>query len=167
MSSAFIGLGSNLGERLDNLRRALAQLDAVNEIIIRDLSALYETSPVGGQEQGHFLNACARLDTSLSPTKLLLTMLDAENSLGRVRKERWGPRIIDLDLLVYEKIVINSPLLILPHPRLIERDFVLIPLAEIAPDLIPPGQTKTIKEILLSRPSTEDVTLFKKNPWFR
>lgn len=165
MNKAYLGLGSNLGRRLENLRNALKQLTSAENIIIMAISSIYETRPVGGPEQGPYLNACVKLATSLSPTKLLLTMQAVEDNLGRIRKERWGPRTIDLDLLIYENILINSPLLELPHPRMTERDFVLIPLAEIAPDLIIPGQAITLKELLLSRSPTEDVVLYQQNPW--
>jgi 2-amino-4-hydroxy-6-hydroxymethyldihydropteridine diphosphokinase len=167
MNKAYLGLGSNLGRRLENLKKALRQLTSTEDIIIRAISAVYETRPVGGPEQGPYLNACVKLETALSPTKLLLAMQTVEDNLGRVRKERWGPRTIDLDLLIYENILINSPLLELPHPRIVERDFVLIPLAEIAPNLIIPGQTITVKDLLSSRPPTEDIVLYKQNPWFR
>jgi 2-amino-4-hydroxy-6-hydroxymethyldihydropteridine diphosphokinase len=139
MSNACIALGSNLGDRAKNLRTALEMLSQADRIKIDAVSAIYETAPVGGPEQGPYLNACAALTTELPPTKLLLAILDIEEKMGRVREVRWGPRIIDLDLLLYETVMMNTPLLELPHPRMGERDFVLIPLADIAPDLIIPG----------------------------
>ncbi len=162
---AYISLGTNLGDRLDNLMRALELLQKEVDTKIIMVSAIYETAPVGGPDQGPFLNACVILETALSPTKLLLGMLEIENKLGRVRKERWGPRVIDLDLLIYDEIRMNTPLLELPHPRLSERDFVLVPLADIAPALIVPGQSKKVADILAARPVTKDVKLFLPAGW--
>ncbi len=164
-NKAYISLGTNLGNRLDNLTRALNMLQKETGVKIIAVSALYETAPVGGPEQGPFLNACAILETALSPTKLLLEMLAVEDRLGRVRKERWGPRVIDLDLLIYAEIRMTTPLIGLPHPRLIERDFVLVPLADIAPELIIPGQSKKVADLLAARPGTEDVKLFLPAGW--
>ena len=166
MKSAYIALGANLGNRLDNLKRSLKLLSTKRGITVTAISAVYETEPVGGPGQEPFLNACAKVRTSLTPTILMLKMLDVENNMGRVREERWGPRLIDLDLLVYNRTRINSPLLELPHPRLVERDFVLIPLADIAPNLTIPGQEKTVREILANRKSTGDVRLFLPPEWY-
>ena len=163
---AYIALGTNLGDRLQYLKQALELLRQNAGIDITALSAIYETAPVGGPDQGAFLNACAALKTALSPTKLLLEMLAIEDKLGRVRKERWGPRVIDLDLLIYDQVRMNTPLLGLPHPRLSERDFVLVPLADIAPALVIPGQNKKVAAILAARPLTEDVKLFLPAGWY-
>lgn len=162
---AYVALGSNLGERLQYLKQALELLQQNAGTNITALSAVYETAPVGGPDQDAFLNACAALETALSPTKLLLEMLAIEDKLGRVRKERWGPRVIDLDLLIYDQVRMNTPLLELPHPRLSERDFVLVPLADIAPALIVPGQSKKVADILAARPLTNDVKLFLPAGW--
>lgn len=166
MSNACIALGSNLGDRAKNLKTALAMLTQTERIRITALSAVYETAPVGGPEQGPYLNACAAIATELSPTLLLRTMLDIEEKMGRIREVHWGPRIIDLDLLLYEKVMINTPLLELPHPRMGERDFVLIPLADIAPDLIIPGLNRPVSMILASRPANKDVKLYLPQGWF-
>lgn len=166
MKIAYISLGSNLGERLENLKHALGMLEREKGITVQAVSAVYETAPVGGPEQGPFLNACAVLATDLSPTLLLLRLLEIENVMGRVRNERWGPRIIDLDLLIFNGVKMNTPLLELPHPRLTERDFVLIPLADIAPDLFIPTKGKTVSEILASRRAASDIQLFQSPSWF-
>jgi len=166
MKKAYIALGSNLGNRLENLKHSLKLLSTERGITVTAISAVYETEPVGGPGQGPFLNACAKVRTRLTPTILLLEMLDVENNMGRVREERWGPRLIDLDLLVYDRTTISSPLLELPHPRLVERDFVLIPLADIAPNLTIPGQEKTVSEIISNRKSTDDVKLFLPSGWY-
>ncbi|MGM0688517.1 MAG: 2-amino-4-hydroxy-6-hydroxymethyldihydropteridine diphosphokinase [Bacillota bacterium] len=165
MKKAYIALGSNLGNRLENLKRSLKLLSNEKGLYITAISDVYETKPIGGPGQGYFLNACAELRTILTPTILLQKMLDVENTMGRVRVERWGPRLIDLDLLVYNKSQINSPLLELPHPRLLLRDFVLIPLADIAPDLIIPGQENTVSEIISNRKTTDDVKPFLPSDW--
>jgi 2-amino-4-hydroxy-6-hydroxymethyldihydropteridine diphosphokinase len=166
MTAAHIALGSNLGDRAANLRTALEMLAQTAGISITAVSAIYETAPVGGPEQDHYLNACAALDTELTPTRLLLMMLDIEEKIGRVRKVRWGPRIIDLDLLLYGEIMMNTPLLELPHPRMSERDFVLIPLADIAPDQIIPGLNQTVALTLAGRPKNEEVKLFLPTGWY-
>jgi 2-amino-4-hydroxy-6-hydroxymethyldihydropteridine diphosphokinase len=165
MTAAHIALGSNLGNRAANLRTALEMLAQTAGISITAVSAIYETAPVGGPEQDPYLNACAALVTKLTPTRLLLMMLDIEKKMGRVRKVRWGPRIIDLDLLLYGEIMMNTPLLELPHPRMSERDFVLIPLADIAPNQIIPGLNQTVALILAGRPMNEEVKLYLPPGW--
>jgi 2-amino-4-hydroxy-6-hydroxymethyldihydropteridine diphosphokinase len=158
MKNAYIALGTNLGERLENLKRAVELINKEDALEVKSLSSVYETKPIGGPEQGNFLNACALIKSELTPTMLLLKLLEIENIMGRVREERWGPRIIDLDLLVYENVSMNTPLLELPHPRLTERDFVLIPLSDIAPDLVITGSGKTVYNLLSTRPKADDVT---------
>lgn len=166
MSTAYIALGSNLGERTVNLKTALQRLAQTDRVAIGAVSAVFETAPVGGPEQqGSYLNACAAIVTELSPTQLLLAMLDIEEKMGRVRDVHWGPRIIDLDLLLYGITIMNTPLLELPHPRMSERDFVLVPLAAIAPDQIIPGLNQTVAMILAGRPENEDVKLFLPTGW--
>lgn len=167
MKTAYIALGSNLGDRIENLKRALDLLSDEQEISVIKVSPVYETAPVGGPEQGPFLNACAALETDLPPEKLLLNMLQIEDEMGRVREERWGPRLIDLDLLVYEFETVNTELLVLPHPRLAERGFVLIPLADIAPGLTVPGYNKTVSELLLLLPDNKGISLFQPGNWFK
>lgn len=165
MKKAYIALGSNLGKRIENLKRALELLNMEQDISVLKVSPVYETAPVGGPEQGQFLNACASLETDLPPEELLLKMLHIEDELGRVREERWGPRLIDLDLLIYEDKIVNTELLELPHPRLVERGFVLVPLADIAPKLIVPGYDKTITELLSLLPDTEGIRKFLPTNW--
>jgi len=131
--TAFIALGSNMGDRQALLMQALQQLDS-EAIKIRRISAIYETDPVGFTEQPAFLNMAARIETVLEPLRLLHVMQTAERELGRIRLERWGPRTIDLDLLHYEGVVMNTEELILPHPRMMERGFVLVPLYDCMSD---------------------------------
>ena len=140
MATAFVGIGSNLGDRESHLRHALELLAAEDGIEIVAASVLRETEPVGPVEQGPFLNGAIEVATELPPRELLERLLDIEQRLGRVRRERFGPRTIDLDLLVYEEEVVDEPGLTLPHPRLHERRFALEPLAELAPGLVLPGR---------------------------
>jgi 2-amino-4-hydroxy-6-hydroxymethyldihydropteridine diphosphokinase len=140
MASAFVGLGANLGDREGTVRRAVELLAATAGIEVVAVSALSETDPVGRLDQPRFLNGVAELDTTLGPRELLATLLDVERELGRERRERWGPRTIDLDLLLYGPEQIDEPGLTVPHPRLHERRFALEPLAELDPDLDVPGR---------------------------
>ena len=140
---AFVGLGSNLGEREATLWKALEGLGATEGIEVVAVSSFRETDPVGVVDQPRFVNAAAALETSLSPRELLERLLDVERSLGRDRavEERWGPRTLDLDLLLYGGETIDEPGLEVPHPRLAERAFVLEPLLELDPDLrLPDGR---------------------------
>jgi len=132
---AYVGLGSNLGDREATIRAAVAALPGVVAI-----SQLRETEPVGVTEQPAFLNGAVRLETGLSPRELLDTLLEIERGLGRERRERWGPRTIDLDLLLYGGETVDEPGLTVPHPSLHERRFVLEPLAELDPELVVPGR---------------------------
>ncbi|MGG3839011.1 2-amino-4-hydroxy-6-hydroxymethyldihydropteridine diphosphokinase [Paenibacillus thiaminolyticus] len=130
---AYIALGANLGDRERSLQEALAKLDAHPGIRVAACSDIYETEPVGYTDQPQFLNMAAQVASTLAPPDLLRVMLDIELEMGRVRDVRWGPRVIDLDLLYMEGFEMDSPELTLPHPRMGERLFVLIPLADIVP----------------------------------
>jgi 2-amino-4-hydroxy-6-hydroxymethyldihydropteridine diphosphokinase len=138
--TAFVGIGSNLGDREGNLRQAVALLSAEDGIDVVAVSQIRETDPVGPVEQGQFLNGAVWIETGLGPRELLERLLTVEQRLGRVRGERWGPRTIDLDLLVYGNQVVDEPGLTVPHPRLHERRFALEPLADLAPGLKIPGK---------------------------
>ncbi|MFC3788737.1 2-amino-4-hydroxy-6-hydroxymethyldihydropteridine diphosphokinase [Paenibacillus sp. GCM10012307] len=132
--AAFIALGSNMGNRDELLLQALHRLNIHPEVEIQVVSAMYETDPVGFTEQPAFLNMAARIETVLAPLDLLHVMQNIEKELGRVRHERWGPRTIDLDLLHYEGVTMDTEELILPHPRMMERGFVLVPLKDCMSD---------------------------------
>jgi 2-amino-4-hydroxy-6-hydroxymethyldihydropteridine diphosphokinase len=136
---AYVGLGANLGPREITLLRAVDLLAETEGVEVQAVSQLRETEPVGVVEQPRFLNGAVVLDTSLSPRELLDRLLEIERELGRVRDVRWGPRVVDLDLLVYGDRQIDEPGLRVPHPRLHERRFALEPLAELDPELDVPG----------------------------
>ena len=128
---AYLSLGSNIGNRSENCKKALRELNKVDGIKLLATSNLYETRPVGYEDQANFVNMAAKIETDLSPSRLLFEMQNIEKRLGREKSFRWGPRIIDLDILLYGDKIINMPDLNIPHPRMNERAFVLIPLAEI------------------------------------
>ena len=141
MERAYVGLGSNLGDREATLRRAVARLDAAPGVAVAAVSSFRETEPVGVEDQPMFLNAAAALETELEPRPLLQLLLATERDLGRTRTgPRLGPRIVDLDLLLYGGRRIAEPGLAVPHPRLHERAFVLEPLAELDERLVVPGR---------------------------
>ena len=146
MSIAYIALGSNLGDKEKNLRRAIMLL-LQQGIDVEKVSSFISTEPYGVTDQPQFLNAVCRVSTSLAPLALLDVLLATELAMGRVRLRHWGERNIDLDLLLYEDVVIDEPRLRLPHPDMQNRDFVLLPLAEIAPELVHPTLKKSIKEL--------------------
>jgi 2-amino-4-hydroxy-6-hydroxymethyldihydropteridine diphosphokinase len=136
---AYVGLGANIGPREVTLLRAVDLLAEADDVEVLAVSQLRETDPVGMVNQPRFLNGAARIDTSLPPRTLLELLLRIEQCLGRVREERWGPRTVDLDLLVYGDVTVDEPGLRVPHPRLHERRFALEPLAELDPELVVPG----------------------------
>ena len=135
MKTAFLGLGSNLGDRRGHLAEALRCLAADPAISIVGGSSVYESKPVGVIEQPDFLNMVVQVETTHPPLSLLSSCLGVEARLGRERRERWGPRNIDIDVLIYDQLLWCDDRLVLPHPRMRERSFVLTPLAEIAPDV--------------------------------
>lgn len=148
-ATAYIALGSNLGDREGLIRAAIRALNAVPGIRVTRVSSLLENAAVGGPAGSpSFLNAAAELQTSLEPAELLSRMLEIERSLGRVRRERWSPRTIDLDLLLYEDQVIDTQELRVPHPRMHERWFVLKPLTELVPDATHPVLNRAIAVLL-------------------
>lgn len=158
-SSAHIALGSNLGDREMNLLRAIAEIGKIPGTKIRALSGFYDTQPVGRVEQDNFLNSVLRIETSLTPQELLSELQRIETDVfKRKRTIHWGPRSIDLDILLYDNRVIAEENLVIPHPRLHERRFVLVPLAEIDPDLVHPQLNKNVAELLRSSDSNEVVT---------
>lgn len=134
MAKAFLSIGTNIGERLDNLNSAVSGLAAVEQIKIIKVSSVYETDAVGYEDQAAFLNIVVEIETSFAPVELLDFCLALELKLGRVRLFKWGPRLIDIDILLYEDVKLDTEKLKIPHPYMKERAFVMIPLIEISPD---------------------------------
>ncbi|MBC1533403.1 2-amino-4-hydroxy-6-hydroxymethyldihydropteridine diphosphokinase [Listeria seeligeri] len=134
MAKAFLSIGTNMGERLDNLNSAVSGLAAVEQIKIINVSSVYETDAVGYEDQAAFLNIVVEIETSFAPVELLDFCLALELELGRVRLFKWGPRLIDIDILLYEDVKLDTEKLKIPHPYMKERAFVMIPLIEISPD---------------------------------
>ena len=139
MTRAAIGLGSNLGDRAGHIQHAVGALTGMGGLV--RVSSLYETAPVGGRKQGNYLNAVAVIDTELTPPELLQRCLEIERARGRERRERWGPRTLDLDILLYGRLAVTDQALTTPHPRLTQRRFVLEPLLEAWPDAVLPDGT--------------------------
>ncbi len=148
MPRAWIGLGSNLGDRLGYIRKALASVERIPETALTAVSSLYDTAPMGREDQPRFLNAVAEVTTELDPAALLGELRAIEDCCGRIRRDVWGPRTLDLDLLVYDDVRVSSDELTVPHPRLAERAFVLVPLAEIAPEVAVPGLGRDVSALL-------------------
>jgi 2-amino-4-hydroxy-6-hydroxymethyldihydropteridine diphosphokinase len=145
---SYIALGSNLGDRLEHLRSGAQLLEVHQGIRITGKSRIFETEPVGGPDnQGAYLNAVVRLESQFTARHLLDVLLETELQRGRVRSERWGPRTLDLDLLIHGLEEIDEPGLIVPHPRLHERAFVLEPLGDLAPELEVPGLGETVQAL--------------------
>lgn len=139
MTEAYLGIGSNVGDRTDFCRSAVELLRGSQGIRVAATSSLYETSPVGGPPQRSFVNLVVRVTTELTPQELLLVCKDIEARLGREESEiRWGPRVVDLDVLTYGEEKLNEPDLEIPHPRMTQRRFVLVPLLEVDPDAADP-----------------------------
>lgn len=156
--TVYLGLGSNLGDRLEMLRGARQALQRNPAVTVVTSSPLYETAPVGGAEgQGPYLNAVLKIDTVLSPENLLHLCRQVEQGFGRQRRERWGPRTLDLDILFFGSVIQMDVDLVLPHPRLHERAFVLYPLVDIDPDIVHPVVYRTAHELLLRLDVTEGV----------
>ena len=155
--TVYIALGTNLGERLDNLRAALDTM--APDVTVLAESHVYETAPWGFEDQPAFLNMAVKAETDLEPEALLKYLKQIEAELGREKSVRWGPRLIDLDILFYDDLIIDTPPLVIPHPRLHERGFVLVPLSDIASKFIHPVFGSHVKE-LLAEIDTEGIIRF-------
>lgn len=157
MATVFLGLGTNLGDRFANLRAAVSALAQVAEV--EALSRVYETAPLYVTDQPAFLNMAARVRTDLAPRPLLDGLKTIEAELGRVASVRFGPRLIDLDILLYGGVVVDTPDLTIPHPRLPERRFALAPLADVAAEVVHPLADRTVEQLLGALPGDDDVVV--------
>ena len=145
----FLSLGTNIGDRLENLKKSCFLIDKKEEIKIISKSKIYETSPMENLNQEYFLNQVIKVDTEIKPLKLLKIIKNIENNMGRIQiKERYMPRIIDIDILAYDAILFNNHKLSIPHPKIKSRKFILKPWSDIAPDYILSNGKNTIKELL-------------------
>lgn len=160
--TAYLSLGSNMGNRMRNLEEALKKLENDYPIKVVNVSSIYETDPVGYEEQDLFLNMAVQVRTALSPYQLLEACLQTENELGRKRVIHWGPRTIDLDILLYNDENIKTEMLVVPHPRMHERSFVIIPLLEISPDILLPTLKQPLCEIADQLSDKEGVRVWKE-----
>ena len=149
MPRAYLSIGSNLGDRINYINKAIEKLKQNNIKIIKS-SNIIETEPYGYKEQGKFLNMAVEIDSDLEPFELMKLISRIESELGRIRTVRRGPRVIDIDIIFYDSLIINEPDLKIPHPDMQNRLFVLKPLQEIAPDFVHPVLNKTITELLES-----------------
>jgi len=147
----YIGLGSNIGDSRANIVEALKRLDEMPYLTVKTVAPLYRTAPVGYTEQDYFINTVAEVRTTLTPRQLLDGLQQIENDLGRVRVIRWGPRTVDLDILLYGDQTINEPDLQVPHPRMDQRVFVMLPLADLNPELVVDGEKVRILAGLLAK----------------
>jgi len=158
----YLGLGSNVGDRAAHLARAMQLLDADPRLRITRASSIYETAPWGDDRQPRFLNSVVEAETELSPDELLALTQSIENTMGRRRTRRWGPRVIDIDILLYGERIIEGAELRVPHPLLTVRQFVLVPLLEVAPDIMLPGGQRVAE---LADTSAPDVVRHAPAPW--
>ena len=165
INTAYLSIGSNMGDREGLLKKSIELLNGYPDVLIQSVSSIYETDPVGFTDQPLFLNLAIKLKTSLSPQALLSIMQEVENNLERKRVQKWGPRTIDLDILLYNSVSIQTEELTIPHPRMLERAFVLIPLCEIAPDDIYPENSISLHQVLCEQRDKEGVRIWKKTDW--
>ncbi len=148
MTRAFIGLGANLGDRVANIRKAIELLGDCKDVEVLRCASLYETEPVGVEAQPWFINTVVEIETKLTPGELFKRCKQIEDQVGRSHKGRWGPREIDVDLLLFGDVIVNRDELKIPHPELHKRRFVLVPLCELAASLVHPVLKKSVKELL-------------------
>jgi 2-amino-4-hydroxy-6-hydroxymethyldihydropteridine diphosphokinase len=155
--SVFIGLGSNQGEKIKNCEQAIKEILNREGDCLISRSSWYYSEPWGREDQDWFINGVIQIRTELCPDELLTKFKKIEKRLGRKNREKWGPRVIDIDILFYDDLSLESPKMKIPHPRILERNFVFIPFAEIAPQFVHPVLKKTIKELLDTSPDQKKV----------
>ncbi len=155
--TAYIGIGSNLVSPTENCLKAVQRLNAHADLNVVARSSLYQSEPFGITDQDWFVNSVAQITTSLSPEELLRACLSIEQAMGRTRTKKWGPRIIDLDILFYDDLILKQEELEIPHPGIAERSFVLAPMNEIAPEFIHPKLKKSIQALLIEVPNPQKV----------
>ncbi len=161
-NKAYIALGSNMGDRFEYLKKAILLLENQENIAVVNTSSVYETDPVGYTDQDLFLNMAIQVETSLGPIDLLDTCLEIELNLGRKREIKWGPRTLDLDILLFNHENIETEKLTIPHPRMSERAFVILPLLEMDPNLTLPNMKEPLKNCLQSITDREGVRIWKQ-----
>ena len=164
MTHAYIGFGSNIDDRLNYITQALQLLLEVDSVSLIQISSLYETEPVGYEEQDWFLNGVIAVETRLLAHQLLRLLKEIEGRVGRQHRKRWGPREVDLDLLIYDQCCVNTPDLIVPHPEMHQRSFVLVPFAEIAPDVLHPICQQNVQTLLANLNDEKTVKLVAPPP---
>ena len=163
MHVAYIGFGSNIGDRLAHIQNAIHILSKTEGIALKQISSIYKTAPVGYEEQTQFLNGVAAIQTTLSPVSLLHTLKDIETAVGRKHRIRWGPREIDLDILIYGDLCVQTEKLVIPHPEMHLRGFVLVPLVEIAPNLMHPVLQESVQTLLGCLEDDKSVSKFRQH----
>jgi 2-amino-4-hydroxy-6-hydroxymethyldihydropteridine diphosphokinase len=161
-NKAYIALGSNMGDRFEYLKKAILLLENHENITVVNTSSIYETDPVGYTDQDQFLNMAIHVVTSLKPLELLDVCLKIEEQLGRKREIHWGPRTLDLDILLYNQENMETEKLTIPHPRMSERAFVILPLLEMDPNIMLPTMKEPLKSCLQSKPDKEGVRIWKQ-----
>ena len=164
MAHAYIGFGSNIDDRLNYITQALRLLVTADDVSLIQISSLYETEPVGYEEQDWFLNGVIAVETGLPVHQLLALLKKIEGGVGREHRVRWGPREVDLDLLIYDQCCVNTPDLIVPHPEMHQRSFVLVPFAEIAPEVLHPILQQDIRILLANLNDEKAVKLVAPPP---
>ncbi|MBN1300431.1 MAG: 2-amino-4-hydroxy-6-hydroxymethyldihydropteridine diphosphokinase [Melioribacteraceae bacterium] len=146
--TAYIGLGSNVGNKINHLKRTVEIINTENNIVVKKISSVYITSPYGLMDQDNFLNCAVEIESSYTPLELMTFLKKTESAVGRQIREKWGPREIDIDLLLYSDYIINTGGLTIPHPEILKRDFVIVPLLELKEDLVHPINKNLLKEYL-------------------
>ena len=161
---AYIGIGSNLGDRLGYIQQSVTMLSSFVGIDVLETSGFYETEPYGFKEQNWFVNAIIKIKTTLLPIDLLHACQSVEEKLGRVRGKKWGPRTIDLDILFYDDLVVNSDILTIPHPGMKDRAYCIVPMLELDENFIHPVLKKTMLQIHSDLESDDEVFLYGTRP---